>query len=112
MRSPKGLGDSIPASLLSCQGETLVRLGHAPHMHDRVASPGPPRLRQRLGLFRRHAPKFVAHRDVFLRKGVGPAQRAHRDVVRRPLADAWQLGQPLDRIIGIVMRTSVEAQPR
>ena len=83
---------------------------HAPDVHDRVASPRPPGLRQHLRLLRRDAAEVVAHRDVFLRKGVGPAQRAHRDVVRRPRADPGQLGQPPDRVVGIVMRAAVEAQ--
>ena len=80
-------------------------------MHDGVASPRPPRLRQHLCLLRGHAPEVVAHRDVFLRERVGPAQGAHGNVVRRPRADAGQLGQPPDGIVWIVMRAAVEAEP-
>ncbi len=44
-------------------------------------------------------PKRVEHADVAGRKGIGPGQHPHRDDLRRPLADAGQRAQALQRVL-------------
>src|SRR5438445_11064869 len=67
-----------------------------PQMHHGVATPWTPGLGNLFRLFRTHSAKAVAYRNIFLRKSIRPTRSAHGDVMRRPLADAWQRGQLRD----------------
>ena len=56
----------------------------------------------------RNPAQVVAHGHVVLGKGVRPAQRPHRDVMRGPLADAGQRGQARDGFLRVVMDAALE----
>src|SRR5580765_2512172 len=84
--------------------------GISPNVEDGVAAPGTPGLGEFFGPFGGDAAKIVAHGDVFLGKGIGPAQGAHRDVMGGPLADAGEFGKALDGVIGVVMGAVVEGE--
>src|SRR5438046_312896 len=89
-----------PRSRASC----VLLAGEAgPEMHHRVGAPRTPRLRPLRHARRREPPRAVAERapkpQVGRREGIGLAQRAHRDVVRRPRADAGDGGEACDRVL-------------
>ncbi|RYF40133.1 MAG: hypothetical protein EOO25_13305, partial [Comamonadaceae bacterium] len=71
-----------------------------------MAAPGSPRKGQRFGVACRLFPALHAHglvqRHVGRRKGIWPAQRAHGDVLRGPVADARQGEAPAGH--GITVR--------
>src|SRR6185312_6468346 len=75
-----------------------------PQMLRRIGAPGPPRLgtpdeigrRRPLAVDQRGAAQQA---DIGSGKGVGLAQRAQRDVLRRPFADAADGAQPLHRLL-------------
>ena len=79
-------------------------------MEDGVAAPGLPGAGQGVGLDGGDAAQAAEHGDVAARERVGPAQRAHRDVVRRPGADAGKRDQALEGGVGIGGRAAVERE--
>src|SRR5262245_30096072 len=83
------------------------RRASSPNVQYGVAAPRSPCLRHFFGLPGAYAAEIVANGNVFLRKCIRPAQRAHRDVMGSPLTNARQVCQPFDRFIGIMISAVV-----
>lgn len=79
-------------------------------MQHGVAAPWAPGLGHLFGLFRSDAAEVVADGDVFFRKSIGPAEGAHGDVVRGPLADAGDFGEAFDGGFRTVVMAAIEGE--
>src|ERR1039457_3548995 len=103
-----GIGVARKSTVQEVERIELFLRWVVPNMHDGVASPWPPRLGHFVGLLRAHSAEVIAYADVPRRKGIRPARRAHRDVMRGPLPNARECDQLFD--VGFRRRSSVELQ--
>ena len=62
-----------------------------PQVQSGVGAPGPPGFGDGEQLFRLGELQRLHQTQIALRKRIGIAQRAHRDVARRPISDTGQL---------------------
>jgi hypothetical protein len=83
--------------------------GSSPQVECSVAAPRAPRLRQLVRPGSRDAAKIFPKDDVFLRKGIGPAQSTHRDIMRSPAPDPRKCDELLHGGVGVC--AGIELQP-
>src|SRR5437870_8154336 len=73
-------------------------------MHNAVRTPRPPRLGNFQYAFRAMLLQRLLDAEVGVRKSIGPIHCAHRDVMRRPVADSRQFTKAPNRLLRIGTR--------
>src|SRR5438132_249448 len=95
---------------LRCASDDRSALS-GPQVHGRVGPPRPPahRVLEQVAARVREpeATSGAQQPEVAGEQNVGITERTHRDVARRPLADAWQRSQVLHRLVRYLSVTSV-----
>src|SRR6478609_3105354 len=111
-RSPTGEGITVHMSVLLVSAGRRGGVGHqgVPQVHQGVGAPRSPALGIRFaGAGGRQVGQQPSHGEVGGQEDVGVPERPHRDVVRRPGADAGQVEQRTAYVVAV--GATVEQHP-
>src|SRR6516164_4997212 len=73
----------------------------APQIHGRVGAPRTPRFGAPFEFARTFERQGAQQAKIARWERIGLAQRSHRDILRGPVSDAWDLAKTPEKIVGV-----------